>query len=164
MPDLTWAIYPRNYTTPKPTVAAKIRKLISARKRRSMSQVRLKDIDQKSLDELRLLAQMGARSKVPARAKSAVYRLRSAAIRHYVLKRAQGRCEGCRQPAPFTTDGGAPYLEPHHTTQLSDGGPDDPVLVIALCPNCHRRAHHSADATQFNSSLKRKLIRIERNQ
>ncbi len=26
---------------------------------------------------------------------------------------------------------------------LADGRPDHPASVISLCPNCHRRAHHS---------------------
>jgi predicted HNH restriction endonuclease len=33
--------------------------------------------------------------------------------------------------------------------------------VIALCPNCHRRAHFANDTKKFNQSLVRKLRRIE---
>jgi len=39
---------------------------------------------------------------------------RSKAVRDYVLKRADGTCECCRQPAPFRLADGSPYLEPHH--------------------------------------------------
>ena len=71
-------------------------------------------------------------------AKRNVYQ-RSDDLKVYVLRRADGTCEGCEQPAPFLTTAGRPYLEPHHTRRLSDGGPDDYHHVIALCPTCHRR-------------------------
>ncbi|MFC1905016.1 HNH endonuclease [Chloroflexota bacterium] len=60
-------------------------------------------------------------------------RHRSAVIRTYVLKRAKGQCEGCGSPVPFTSETGRPYLEPHHIRRLSDGGPDHPDWVAALC-------------------------------
>jgi 5-methylcytosine-specific restriction protein A len=50
-----------------------------------------------------------------------------------------------------------PFLEAHHVRRLSDGGLDDPRWVIAVCPNCHRRAHYGADANEFNDSLRLKL-------
>lgn len=78
---------------------------------------------------------------------------RSQAVRIYVLRRATGVCEGCANPAPFTTAAGRPYLEPHHTRRISDGGPDDPAWVIALCPTCHRRTHHAHDAAAYNETL-----------
>ena len=35
-----------------------------------------------------------------------------------------------------------PYLEVHHKIRLSDGGEDTIDNVVALCPNCHRKAHY----------------------
>lgn len=59
-----------------------------------------------------------------------------------VLERASGYCEDCGQPAPFRrTSDGTPYLEVHHRLRLADGGPDTVENAVALCPNCHRRAH-----------------------
>lgn len=78
---------------------------------------------------------------------------RSQAVRVYVLRRADGSCEGCEQAAPFLTGDGRPYLEPHHIRRLSDGGPDDPRWVVALCPNCHRRVHYGADGEEYNRQL-----------
>ena len=78
---------------------------------------------------------------------------RSATVRTYVLAHANGVCEGCGAPAPFHTASGRPYLETHHIRRLSDGGPDDPRWVAALCPNCHRRAHYGGDAAQFNQKV-----------
>ena len=46
-----------------------------------------------------------------------------------------------------------PYLEPHHIRRLTDGGPDDPRWVAGICPNCHRQAHYSKDAVEYNTKL-----------
>lgn len=106
-----------------------------------------------TLDELRLAAVGQVEVNVPPYvAKRNVY-LRSAAVRAYVLERAAGNCEGCGEGAPFLTRAGKPYLEPHHARRLSDGGPDHPQWVIALCPNCHRRAHHAGDGEAYNDGL-----------
>ncbi|MFG1245745.1 HNH endonuclease [Xanthobacter flavus] len=86
---------------------------------------------------------------------------RSRAVHAYVLRRADGRCEGCGSPAPFLRADGSPYLEPHHIRRVSDGGPDDIRFVIALCPNCHRRVHAGADGQDFNASLLQGMEKIE---
>jgi 5-methylcytosine-specific restriction protein A len=58
------------------------------------------------------------------------------------LALAKGRCGGCNKLAPFRTrKEGRPYLEVHHKRQLADGGEDSVENAIALCPNCHRKAH-----------------------
>ncbi len=64
-----------------------------------------------------------------------------------VLIRAKGHCEQCKNSAPFlrATDG-TPYLEVHHVVQLSQGGEDSVSNAIALCPNCHRKAHFGVSA------------------
>lgn len=80
-------------------------------------------------------------------------RKRSTAIRLYALGRAQGVCEACNKPAPFLTTEKVPYLEVHHLRRLSDGGPDHPEWVAAICPNCHRRAHYASDSSEFNKGI-----------
>lgn len=87
-----------------------------------------------------------------AAARRSLYR-RSAAVRRYVLARAAGICESCNEPAPFVTLQGEPYLEPHHTRRLSDGGPDDPRFVGAVCPSCHREIHHGLHGSAKNEAL-----------
>jgi len=84
---------------------------------------------------------------------------RAEAIKKYVLARANGVCEGCEQPAPFMTSKG-PYLECHHLYRLADGGPDHPDNVIALCPNCHRAAHHAKNSSIINKAFI-KTVRIK---
>lgn len=68
---------------------------------------------------------------------------RNAHVVTEVLKRANGICEACKQPAPFLrqTDR-SPYLEVHHRTPLAEGGHDTVANAQVLCPNCHRKAHH----------------------
>ena len=56
---------------------------------------------------------------------------------------------------------GTLYLEPHHTRRLSDGGPDHPRWVGALCPNCHREIHHGADGVRKNKRLQQSLGKLE---
>jgi hypothetical protein len=86
---------------------------------------------------------------------------RSAAIRAYALNRANGLCESCEVKAPFETKEG-PYLEGHHVTPLSKGGSDTIANVIALCPNCHRKAHFSLEAVAFTRDLELTMTRKAR--
>jgi hypothetical protein len=59
-----------------------------------------------------------------------------------VLIRAKGKCEECKQDAPFERKSNkTPYLEVHHKIMLSEDGEDTVKNAIALCPNCHRKAH-----------------------
>jgi predicted HNH restriction endonuclease len=61
-----------------------------------------------------------------------------------VLLRAEGKCEGCFQPAPFArASDGTPYLEVHHRVMLAAGGEDTVANAVALCPNCHRAVHYA---------------------
>lgn len=105
-----------------------------------------------SLQELRAIATTGESSAASTKEKLINVKLRAEAVKRYALARASGVCEGCKDPAPFKTRQG-PFLEVHHVYRLSDGGPDHPANVIALCPNCHRRAHYSTDSEQFNDEL-----------
>lgn len=60
-----------------------------------------------------------------------------------VLARAKGKCEECRMDAPFLrASDGTPYLEVHHRKPLAEDGEDTVDNAIALCPNCHRKAHY----------------------
>lgn len=115
-------------------------------------------------DDLAKLRDLAFAAAAPSfatgRSKRTVYQ-RSADVKAYVLARAKGKCQGCDQPAPFLRANGTPYLEPHHIRRASDGGPDDPRFVIALCPNCHRRVHAGADGSLFNDALLEKMAIIE---
>ncbi len=100
-------------------------------------------------------------SRDPIRTDRNVYH-RSEAVRVYVLRRSNGLCEGCGSPAPFRTKDKRPYLEPHHIRRISDGGPDLPTWVVALCPTCHRRAHYAEDAEKYNEFLKAQARTLEK--
>ena len=62
-------------------------------------------------------------------------------ICEYAKRRAQGICQLCGKPAPFTDCNGVPFLETHHVIWLADGGDDSIENTVALCPNCHRKMH-----------------------
>jgi 5-methylcytosine-specific restriction protein A len=86
---------------------------------------------------------------------------RSEALKRYVRARADGRCEGCGEHAPFVAMDGDRYLEAHHTNRRSDTGPGNRKTVIALCPNCHSRVHYGRDGNEFNDELRSKLTELE---
>jgi 5-methylcytosine-specific restriction protein A len=81
---------------------------------------------------------------------------RSELTKQFALRSADGVCQGCGEDAPFVDKHGDPFLEVHHLHRLSDGGPDNPENVVALCPNCHRRRHRGRDGDDFNQRLIRK--------
>ena len=62
-------------------------------------------------------------------------------VSEYAKRRADGACQLCSQPAPFTNRDGEPFLEIHHIVPLKEGGPDTVDNAAALCPNCHRKMH-----------------------
>jgi 5-methylcytosine-specific restriction protein A len=104
-------------------------------------------------EELRQIAENSPTTATTPDERGRVLRRRSHAMREYVLRRANGICEGCGNGAPFVTDRGAPYLELHYLRRASDIGPESPSWVAALCPNCHRRVHRASDATQYNRQI-----------
>jgi len=44
---------------------------------------------------------------------------------------------------------------------VSDGGPDDPRWVAAVCPNCHKEVHYGISGDELNQKLADKLGIIE---
>lgn len=78
---------------------------------------------------------------------------RDPAIKRHALERAGGVCERCKLPAPFVTLAGNPYLEVHHIEGLAESGLDSIDNVAAVCPNCHRQAHHGVDAHEIKEQL-----------
>lgn len=124
----------------------------------ALAQESLRDVP---IVELRERAFAAARPRVSSSIASRTTFERSRDVRNYVLARAGSGCEGCSAPAPFCRADGSPYLEPHHIRRVSDGGPDDPRFVIALCPNCHRRVHAGADGETYNAELLARMARVE---
>lgn len=118
-----------------------------------------------AVDELREKAEEDAVEQVPQEATTTTYQTaqytRSTKIKEYAKARADGVCEGCGEPAPFTNKTGDPYFHAHHVHELGDGGSDTPETVIALCPNCHYRVHHGEDGEDYNEELIERLADIE---
>lgn len=114
-----------------------------------------------SLSELRKQAVDAFEHPRPPRESSQTALFRSAAVRSYVMRRADGFCEACGKSAPFITASGRPYLELHYMRRPSDGGPDHPEWVAGLCPNCHRQAHYSQNHAVFNDNLRASILQKE---
>lgn len=87
---------------------------------------------------------------------------RMGAVRGNVLALAGGRCEACDKPAPFNGADDQPFLEVHHVRPLAQQGSDTIANAVALCPNCHRAAHHSKDALALIERLYQQLGRLVR--
>ena len=121
----------------------------------------LEELEGMPMEELRRRALEESRDPRPPKESMQVSHYRSSAVRSYVLRRADGVCEGCGDPAPFVTRAGRPYLEPHHIRRVSDGGPDHPEWVAGVCPNCHSRAHYSKDKEEFNLRLRETVLEKE---
>ncbi len=91
-------------------------------------------------------AELKARAKA-SKAKPAVRNattnvyVRDAAVSEYAKRSADGVCDLCEKPAPFSNKHSEPYLECHHIIWLAKGGPDTIENTVALCPNCHRKMH-----------------------
>lgn len=118
-----------------------------------------------ALKDLRRLALAAAAAGQGKGGKDAARRYyeRSEIVRTYVLTRAGGVCEGCKKPAPFSRKDGTAYLEPHHIRRVSDGGPDHPAWVAALCPTCHREVHYGANGPTRNEDLMKYLASVEQD-
>ena len=80
----------------------------------------------------------------------------------YVLREADGECELCNDPAPFTNKDGEPFLEAHHVKPLTDGGSDRIENAVGVCPNCHRSLHLANDLEKRRKKLYRNVKRLER--
>ncbi len=157
-------VYEKHHTEPAPDRMGSMRDAIVFELRPVESVIEaIEDLAPASANlELLRLKAFAAANPAPSKSTSitSVFE-RSQDVRDYVVARAIGKCEGCASPAPFLRKNGIPYLEPHHIRRLTDGGPDDPRFVIALCPNCHRRVHSGADGTEYNGDLLKKMKAIE---
>lgn len=69
---------------------------------------------------------------------------RSRFLRLRALERSRGICEYCGEPG-FRTPKGTVFAEVHHIQPLKEDGPDSLDNLVVLCPNDHRRAHHSTE-------------------
>lgn len=90
---------------------------------------------------------------------SATQYQRSEAVSEYAKRRANGHCDLCGQPAPFTDRNGKPFLESHHIVWLSRDGDDSITDTVALCPNCHRKMH-ALDSGKDNDHLRKMALRV----
>ena len=79
------------------------------------------------------------------------------------LKRANGTCELCTNPAPFITRDGKPYLEIHHLLPVVLGGSSSANNLVALCPNCHRKLDMCPSVEDIMKTVARAGINLDRD-
>ncbi|MBW6398945.1 HNH endonuclease [Roseomonas sp. HJA6] len=108
-----------------------------------------------SVGELVRRARLGGREQPGTRQTVVAQFERNLAVAELAKRLAEGRCDLCREPAPFSVSR-VPYLECHHVVHLAQGGADTIENAVALCPNCHRRMH----ALDLRSDRERLLARI----
>lgn len=73
--------------------------------------------------------------------------IRDPFVSEYAKRRANGVCQLCGEPAPFSDKDNKPFLETHHIIWLANDGADSVENTVALCPNCHRKMHVINDMT-----------------
>lgn len=84
-------------------------------------------------------------------------------IKEMVKQIAEGKCQLCGKEAPFFDRDHKPYLEEHHVRWLAKGGNDTMDNVVAICPNCHRKAHIlNDDLIVLNDIAKKNAQQLER--
>ena len=79
-------------------------------------------------------------SRKPRTVETKVYD-RDPYLKELVKRIAEGKCQYCGETEPFIGKNGEPYLEEHHVPWLARGGSDTIDNVVAVCPNCHTKAH-----------------------
>lgn len=75
---------------------------------------------------------------------------RDSRLRLLAMKRSGGKCEECGTEG-FRTYKGTIFAEVHHIIPLKERGPDRLDNLVVLCPNDHRRAHHSRDRDEMKA-------------
>jgi len=94
-----------------------------------------------SLGDLKRLAEQNESEVVSSRKITSNASIRDVFVAEYAKRKANGVCQLCYEPAPFSNRDGNPYLECHHIIWISNGGSDTIENTVALCPNCHRKMH-----------------------
>ena len=131
-----------------------IRRRVTRLFRRAKRQLFDRDELDAQADALELLPHAPNGVGRPSRSKREVTVIgRDPEVQRWILQCADGRCELCGKRAPFHKPNGLPFLEIHHVCRLADGGADVPENAVALCPNCHREAHHGDRAETIRNRL-----------
>lgn len=78
-----------------------------------------------------------------------------------ILSLANGKCESCKENAPFISKkDNSPYLEVHHIKRLADKGSDTTTNAVAVCPNCHKALHYSNKSKELADKLINTIDRL----
>lgn len=117
-----------------------------------------KDLDEKIIksindtDKERLKRLKKSKKKPETINISATRFIRNPDVIAQILSDSKGKCECCNK-TPFYKENDEPYLEVHHIIPLSQNGEDSCQNTVALCPNCHKRAHFGKDKEDIKNFL-----------
>lgn len=111
--------------------------------------------------ELARQFEINALEQKPRKAEATVY-YRNPYLKALVKRLAKGKCQWCKEQAPFIDNYGEPYLEEHHVQELANGGRDEIDNVVAICPNCHRKIHILNDDNDRNELKNIALLNKQR--
>lgn len=143
-------------------VAAEIEALIAQSEGRQFVPVAAFEVEAREEAKRKNLSKPQGNLRPTATSSAITQYQRDVAVKAWVLQQAHGKCESCRQPAPFNGSDGEPFLEVHHVRQLADNGSDTVTNAVALCPNCHREAHYGEDSRLLVSRLYERVTRLVR--
>ena len=127
---------------------------------RNLAERKEKQARKLSDEEVARRARQTQRHEVGVQTTTVTQHKRNPYVAEEAKRRAKGICELCENPAPFADKYGKPYLETHHIVWLARGGKDRIENTVALCPNCHRRAHlldNESDVRKLQAKASRVL-------
>ena len=113
-------------------------------------------LSQKPLEVL--MASYQNAPKLPTKRKKASVSTysRSPLVAAITLKRASWQCEVERCTSPILEgNDGNPLVEVHHLHRLADGGSDEIINTVCVCPNHHRALHHGKLAGELRERLEK---------
>ena len=122
---------------------------------------KIKKVRKLPVHELKLRAKNASKIKPVSKSGEVIKRSRDLYIAEYTTYRANGKCDLCKNEAPFNDKNGYPFLEEHHIINLANDGPDALYNTVALCPNCHRKIHilkGKKDILKLQKAVKKYLI------
>ncbi|EGU33479.1 putative restriction endonuclease [Vibrio sp. N418] len=106
--------------------------------RQHVYQIKEKRAKKLSDAELARRAYQSKRKTSVTKSTATIYE-RNVWVTEHAKRLANGICQLCITPAPFSTPKGVPYLETHHIHWLSRGGDDTPIIPLRFAQTAIRK-------------------------
>jgi 5-methylcytosine-specific restriction endonuclease McrA len=92
-----------------------------------------------------------------------IVRTLSPIVKQLALKRANGTCELCSNPAPFLLPNGSPYLETSFIIPVRMHGTNTLDNIVCLCPNCHAKISRRPSIEDYKILIEKTGIKVNEN-